>query len=99
MQFLLLTSNRFGVLSRITSVVSSFGINIDTVCVYPAGDSGNSVVCLTITASDSTRERLHRRLSRLIDVIEISSGLDTDVRFVHPAASTATACHIKAGLS
>ena len=53
MQFLLLTTNRFGVLSRITSVVSSFGANIDTVSVYPVGDSGNSIVCFTLTASEA----------------------------------------------
>jgi acetolactate synthase small subunit len=99
MQFLLLTTNRFGVLSRITSVVSSFGANIDTVSVYPVGDSGNSIVCFTLTASDTLRQRLHRKLSRLIDVIEISSGLESDLRFAHPNESNAGTFHAKAGLS
>ena len=99
MQFLLLTTNRFGVLSRITSVVSAFGANIDTISVYPVGESGNSVVCFTLPASDTLRQRLHRKLSRLIDVIEISSGLESELRFVHPEQSSAARLHAEAGCS
>lgn len=80
MHFLLLTSNRFGVLSRITSVVSSLAANIETAAVYPLGSSGMSVVHLTVDASEVTTDRLHRRLSRLVDVVEITSGAEAEKR-------------------
>ena len=99
MQFLLLTTNRFGVLSRITSIVSSFGLNIESASVYPAGDSGNSVICLTLDTTESIRLRVHRKLSRLVDVLEISSGLESEVTLSHPEQSTAAALQAKAGLT
>lgn len=91
MQFLLLTNNRFGVLSRITSVVSSLAANIETAAVYPLGTSGTSVVHLTVDAGDATRDRLHRRLSRLVDVIEITSGTDAEIRTLHLELTSAAA--------
>ena len=45
-RFLLLTTNRSGVLSRIISMVSSTGANIESAVAYPLGDSGISVVHL-----------------------------------------------------
>jgi acetolactate synthase small subunit len=72
-QFLLLTTNRSGVLSRIISIVSSTGANIESAVVYPLGDSGYSVVHLTSETSDNLRDRLVRKLGRLIDVVECSA--------------------------
>jgi acetolactate synthase small subunit len=71
-RFLLLTTNRSGVLSRIISIVSSTGANIESAVAYPAGDSGFSVVHLVSDNSPILRERLVRKLSRLVDVIECS---------------------------
>jgi acetolactate synthase small subunit len=73
MQFLLLTTNRFGVLSRITSIVSSFGINIERANVHPVADSSLSLVHLVVEGSEIARVRLLRKLSRLVDVVECSS--------------------------
>jgi acetolactate synthase small subunit len=72
-QFLLLTTNRSGVLSRITSIVSSTGANIESAAVYPVGASEFAAVHLVAESSDVLRERLVRKLSRLIDVIECSA--------------------------
>jgi acetolactate synthase small subunit len=73
-RFLLLTTNRSGVLSRIISMVSSTGANIESAVAYPLGDSGFSVVHLISETSDVLKDRLVRKLSRLVDVIECSAA-------------------------
>ena len=73
MQFLILAANKFGVLSRITSIVSSLGANIETVAVYPLQNSELSVVQITAEGSETQRARLLRKLTRLVDVVECSS--------------------------
>jgi acetolactate synthase small subunit len=92
-RFLLLTTNRSGVLSRIISMVSSTGANIESAVAYPAGDSGISVVHLVSDNSPIVRERLVRKLSRLVDVIECSAteeggslSVDLPVRLKHMTA-------------
>jgi acetolactate synthase small subunit len=72
-RFLILATNRSGVLSRITSIVSSTGVNIHSAGAYPVEDSEFSVVYLTSETSTVLRERLVRKLSRLVDVIECSA--------------------------
>lgn len=93
-RFLLLTTNRSGVLSRIISMVSSTGANIESAVAYPLGDSGISVVHLISEVSTVLRDRLVRKLSRLIDVIECSAddesanvSIDFTTR-LQPAPST-----------
>ena len=71
MHLLLLTTNRFGVLARITSVVSSAGINIDTAAAYPVAESDLSIVHLSLQADGIAIQRAARRLSRLVDVLEV----------------------------
>ena len=68
---LLMTTNRFGVLARITSIVSSAGANIETAAAYPIGASDMSIVHLRIDAGEVLTERLRRKLSRLVDVAAI----------------------------
>ena len=68
---LLMTTNRFGVLARITSIVSSSGANIETAAAYPMGASDMSIVHLRIDADEVLTERLRRKLSRLVDVAAI----------------------------
>ncbi len=68
---LLMTTNRFGVLARITSIVSSAGANIETAAAYPMEASDMSIVQLRIDADEVLTERLRRKLSRLVDVAAI----------------------------
>jgi acetolactate synthase small subunit len=69
---LLVTANRFGVLARITSVVSSAGANIETAAAYPIAASSMSIVHLCIDADGVLAERLRRKLSRLVEVLEVT---------------------------
>lgn len=73
---LLMTTNRFGVLARITSIVSSAGANIETAAAYPLGESDMSIVHLRIDADEVLTERLRRKLSRLVDVAAIEVDED-----------------------
>ena len=72
-RFLLLTTNRSGVLSRIISIVSSTGAKIESVAAYPLADSELAIIHLVSESSSVSRERLVRKLSRLVDVIECSA--------------------------
>jgi acetolactate synthase small subunit len=73
---LLVTTNRFGVLARITSIVSSAGANIETAAAYPIEASDMSIVHLRINADSVLTERLRRKLSRLVDVAEVKVDED-----------------------
>lgn len=77
MHLLLLTTNRFGVLARITSVVSSAGINIETAAAYPVAGSDLSIVHLSLQDDHVVIQRAVRRLSRLVDVLEVRADEDT----------------------
>ena len=69
--FLVVASNQFGVLARITAVVSSTGANIDTAAAYPVAESGVSVVHLRVGCDSTVAERIRRKLARLVEVIEV----------------------------
>jgi acetolactate synthase small subunit len=71
MHLLLLTANRFGVLARITAIVSSTGVNIDTAAAYPISGADLSVVHLSLQADRIVVQRAARKLSRLVDVVEV----------------------------
>jgi acetolactate synthase small subunit len=98
-RFLLLTTNRSGVLSRIISMVSSTGANIESAVAYPLGDSGFSVVHLISDTSAILEDRLVRKLSRLVDVIECSASdesADVSIDFttrLRPAHQTDKIAH------
>ncbi len=68
---LAVTTNRSGVLARITSIVCASGINIETAAAYPMGEVGLSVVHLCIRAEAEFAERVRRKVARLVDVIEV----------------------------
>ncbi|HYO80282.1 MAG TPA: hypothetical protein VES20_02690 [Bryobacteraceae bacterium] len=80
---LVLTSNCCGVLARITSIVSACGINIQTAAAYPVGDSELSVVHLHVNAGEQEAERVRRKVSRLIDVLEARTEQEQCSSAVH----------------
>lgn len=69
--FLVVTTNRTGVLARISSIVSSTGANIETASVYPVGDADLSVVHLRVDSGPEQAGRIQRKLTRLVDVMEV----------------------------
>jgi acetolactate synthase small subunit len=98
MHLLLLTTNRFGVLARITSVVSSVGINIETAAAYPVAGSDLSIVHLSLQADGIAIQRAARRLSRLVDVLEVRADEDNSPlsfdfgRYIAPFTQVREAC-------
>jgi acetolactate synthase small subunit len=88
---LVVATNRFGVLARITAVVSSTGANIETAAAYPVADSGVSIVHMRIDADSVMAERIRRKIGRLVEVIEArtdeeQSPLSVDMGRFIPAA-------------
>lgn len=69
--FLVVASNRFGVLARITAVVSATGTNIRTAAAYPVADSDVAIVHLSVESDETISDRLRRKLMRLTEVIEV----------------------------
>jgi acetolactate synthase small subunit len=69
--FLVVTLNQNGVLARITSVVSALGTNIETMAAYPVAGSEYSIVHLHVDAETVQADRIRRKLSRLVDVLEV----------------------------
>ena len=69
--FLVVATNRFGVLARITAVVSATGTNIRTAAAYPVAESDVSIVHLSVESDAIMAERLRRKLMRLVEVIEV----------------------------
>ena len=69
--FLVVATNHFGVLARITAVVSATGSNIRTAAAYPVAESGVSIVHLSVESDRTIAERLRRKLMRLTEVIEV----------------------------
>ena len=91
---LLMTTNRFGVLARITSIVSSAGANIETAAAYPVGASDMSIVHLRIDADEVLTERLRRKLSRLVDVAAIKVDEEQTHLSMDLAESRPRHCHV-----
>jgi acetolactate synthase small subunit len=86
--FFAVTCNRFGVLARITSVVSGSGLNIETAAAYPIGGSELSVIHLRVSADRGQAERVRRKLERLVDVLEVRSDHDQQSLAVELGALT-----------
>lgn len=84
----LLVVNRYGVLARITAVVCSGGTNIDSAAAYPVVGSDLSVVHLRMDADFIQLERIKRKLTKLVEVVEVrSDGEQTPlaIDFAHDA--------------
>ena len=63
--------NESGVLTRISTVFSSRGFNIDSIAVGPTEVKGISRIILVLPADDQKIEQIMKQLNRLIQVIEV----------------------------
>lgn len=63
--------NEAGVLSRITSVFSSRGYNIDSIAVGPTETEGISRIIIVLLGNTQTSEQVTKQLNKLIQVIEV----------------------------
>ena len=69
--FLVVATNRCGVLARITAIVSATGTNIRTAAAYPVAESDVAIVHLSVESDAIIAERLRRKLMRIVEVIEV----------------------------
>ena len=63
--------NESGVLTRISTVFSSRGFNIDSIAVGPTENLGISKIIIVLPGDDQTIEQITKQLNKLIQVIEV----------------------------
>ncbi len=63
--------NEPGVLTRISTVFSSRGFNIDSIAVGPTEHNGISKIIMILPGDNQTIEQITKQLNKLIQVIEI----------------------------
>ena len=63
--------NESGVLTRISTVFSSRGFNIDSIAVGPTENNGISKIIIVLPGDDQTIEQITKQLKKLIQVIDV----------------------------
>jgi acetolactate synthase-1/3 small subunit len=66
-----LVENKPGVLTRVTSLFSRRGFNIDSLAVGPTEDPTLSRITIVVSAEDTPLEQITKQLHKLINVIKI----------------------------
>ena len=66
-----LVENHFGVLARVSSMFSSRGYNIDSLCVGETEDPKVSRMTVLVRGDDVVLEQIIKQLNKLVDVIEV----------------------------
>ena len=74
----LLVENKFGVLSRIASLFSGRGYNIESLSVGETIDPQISTMTIVTTGDDQIIEQITKQLNKLIDVIKVIDMTDFD---------------------
>jgi acetolactate synthase-1/3 small subunit len=63
--------NESGVLTRISTVFSSRGFNIDSIAVGPTENKGISRIIIVLPGDNQTIEQITKQLNKLIQVVEV----------------------------
>ncbi|MGF0069642.1 acetolactate synthase small subunit [Candidatus Spyradosoma sp. SGI.093] len=73
-----LVENKFGVLARVSGMLSGRGFNIETLNVAPTHDPKISRITATILADETSLNRCIRQLDKLVNVITVQNfdGVD-----------------------
>ncbi len=66
-----LVANQFGVLTRVSSMFSRRGYNIDSLTVGETSDSAFSRMTITVTCDEHTKEQVVKQLAKIFDVKKI----------------------------
>jgi acetolactate synthase I/III small subunit len=79
--------NKFGVLSRVSSLFSSRGYNIDSLTVGTTHDPGISRMTIVVRGDDRVLSQVLKQLDKLVDVIEVTdlpkgSHVDRELVFI-----------------
>ena len=66
-----LVENKFGVLARLSGMISGRGFNIDSLNVAPTHDASLSRITLVLNGDDAALDLCTKQLRKLINVVEI----------------------------
>ncbi len=66
-----LVENEFGVLSRVASLFSGRGFNIDSLTVAPTNEENLSRMTIVTRGDDRILEQINKQLNKLIDVLKV----------------------------
>ncbi len=66
-----LVENRFGVLARVTTLISRRGYNIFSLAVAPTDDPAVSRITIVVDADSTPMDQIVKQLNKLINVLEI----------------------------
>jgi len=86
-----LVENEFGVLSRVSSLFSGRGFNIDSLTVAPTNEEGLSRMTIVTRGDDKILEQINKQLNKLIDVLKVidfsdESGLEREMALIKVSA-------------
>ncbi|OGR27159.1 MAG: acetolactate synthase small subunit [Desulfuromonadaceae bacterium GWB2_53_15] len=86
-----LVENEFGVLTRVASLFSGRGFNIDSLSVAPTNEEGMSRMTIVTRGDDNILEQITKQLNKLIDVIKVidftdGSGIEREMALVKVTA-------------
>ena len=71
-----LVENEFGVLSRVASLFSGRGFNIDSLTVAPTNEEGLSRMTIVTRGDEKILEQINKQLNKLIDVLKVLDFTD-----------------------
>lgn len=63
--------NKFGVLTRVASLFSGRGYNIDSLNVAPTEDANTSRMTIVTRGDDATVDQIVKQLNKLVDVLHV----------------------------
>jgi acetolactate synthase-1/3 small subunit len=86
-----LVENEFGVLSRVVSLFSGRGFNIDSLSVAPTNEEGMSRMTIVTRGDENILEQINKQLNKLIDVIKVidfteGSAIDRELALIKVTA-------------
>jgi acetolactate synthase I/III small subunit len=86
-----LVENEFGVLSRVASLFSGRGFNIDSLSVAPTNEEGMSRMTIVTRGDEQVLEQITKQLNKLIDVIKVidftdGSGIERELALIKVTA-------------
>jgi len=86
-----LVENEFGVLSRVASLFSGRGFNIDSLNVAPTNEEGMSRITIVTRGDENILEQITKQLNKLIDVIKVidftdGSGVERELALIKVTA-------------
>ena len=86
-----LVENEFGVLSRVSSLFSGRGFNIDALSVAPTNEEGMSRITIVTQGDENILEQITKQLNKLIDVIKVidftdGSGVERELALIKVSA-------------